>query len=504
MGFFGGRKKGKGAKDGDGGKLPTGADAAEGTPSPDDGPPTFSEKDIISARKWFKQANKLIEDRNYEYAIECFLTGLKFWPEAVEEAHLPLRGAAYARRDIGGKKPSKIEEMKHPMTGKDPLQALLNAEWRWSRDPTQISYIGGIVKNAARGRYEETLLFIAPIYFDAAKNAKKLSKDPFVLLYKSYDDAGNRCEVRGDLKRAIAFFEGGLTVLEVLNQLGGLNSPYRTELKDLTTKVTIIKGKYGSGEDFRGSIKDSDAQRDIHDRERMVMDGARLEELINDAREGWRANPAVTAKLIHLVDLLCRDETPEREEEAIKLLDDEFASGDNYNYKVRSDDIRTKLLRRRIRQAAAAGDKQALRQAQIEQLKFELRVFKERADKYPTDNKIKFELGKRLVQARSYDQAIPMLQEARNDPKNRTGCMLLIGRCFLEKGLHSQAINSLNQAIGEHELIGDDLGKSLYYWLGRACEAASKPEDAAKAFGQVIQWDYNYKDVRKRLEALEE
>ncbi len=122
----------------------------------------------------------------------------------------------------------------------------------------------------------------------------------------------------------------------------------------------------------------------------------------------------------------------------------------------------------------------------------------------PTDNKVKFELGKRLFQARGYDQAIPMLQEARNDPKNRTACMLLIGRCFLEKGLHSQAITSLNQAIEEHELIGDELGKSLYYWLGRSCEAAGKTEDAAKAFGQVIQWDYNYKDVRQRLEALEE
>ena len=188
----------------------------------------------------------------------------------------------------------------------------------------------------------------------------------------------------------------------------------------------------------------------------------------------------------------------------MKLLDEEFASGGNYNYKVRSDEIRSKLFRRRIRQAAAAGDKQGARQIQIEQLKFELKVFKERVEKYPTDNRIKFELGKRMFQARSYDQAIPMLQEARNDPKNRTSCMLLIGRCFLEKGLHSQAITSLNQAISEHELIGDDLGKSLYYWLGRAFEAAGKTEDAAKAFGQVIQWDYNYKDVRRRLEALEE
>ena len=48
-------------------------------------------------------------------------------------------------------------------------------------------------------------------------------------------------------------------------------------------KVTIIKGKYGSDEDFRSSVKDSDSQRDLRDRERMVMDGGRLEELIEAA-----------------------------------------------------------------------------------------------------------------------------------------------------------------------------------------------------------------------------
>ena len=97
-----------------------------------------------------------------------------------------------------------------------------------------------------------------------------------------------------------------------------------------------------------------------------------------------------------------------------------------------------------------------------------------------------------------------MLQEARNDPKNRIVCMLLIGRSFFEKGLSSQAVAALNQAIEEHELGGDDLGKELYYWLGRSSEGARKTEEAIKAYGQVIQWDYNYRDVRERLAQLEE
>ncbi len=505
MGLFGARKKHKNSQAAPGGKNGSGGDTPSGESSPsEDGRLQFSDKDITTARKWFKQAAKLTKDRNYDYAIECFLTGLKFWPEAVEEGHQPLRAAAYARWETGGKKPGTLEAMKHSMSGRDAVQALLNAEWLWARDPNSLSYMEGMVKSAAKAKCEQTLLFIGPIYFEAAKNAKKLSKDPFLLLRKSYAETGERCERRGDLKRATQLFEGALTVLQVLRTLARTSMEFDRELTDLATRVTIIKGKYDSAEDFRTSVKDSDAQKDIHDRERMVIDEKRLDELIAQARKDWKANPQVTAKLVNLVDLLCRHEINEREAEAVRLLDQQYSSTNNYSYKSRADDIRMKQLRREVRQTTAGGNKDAGRQAQREQLKFELGIFKERVDQYPTDNRLKFEYGRRLFRARKLDQAIPMLQEARNDPKNRTVCMLLIGRCFFEKGFASQAIASFNQAIEEHELIGDDLGKELHYWLGRACESAGKQEEAERAYGQVIQWDYNYKDVRGRLEALEQ
>jgi len=50
----------------------------------------------------------------------------------------------------------------------------------------------------------------------------------------------------------------------------------------------------------------------------------------------------------------------------------------------------------------------------------------------------------------------------------------------------------------------DDLGKQLHYWLGRTYEGAGQTEDALKVYGQLIQWDYNYRkgDVRKRIDEL--
>ncbi len=502
MALFGGRKKNNKPQptgNGESGDAAPPADAEAAQCAA----PEFSEKTIAAARKWFQQAAKLVSDRNYDYAIESYLSGLKFWPEAVEEGHQPLRAAAVARRETGGKKAGALEKMKRATSGKDAVEALLNAEWLWTRDPSSMAHMESMVKNAAKAKLEATLLFIAPIYFESAKVAKKISKNPFLLLRKSYNELGERCETRGDFKLAVKFYQGTLTVLDVLRSLTRATMEFDHELTDLATRITIMKGKYDTGVDFRASMKDTDAQKDIHDRERMVMDGARLEELIEDARQDRQDNPQVSAKLLHLIDLLCRDESKERQEQAIKLLDDEHATSENYTYKQRADDIRMKRLRRKVREVAATKDKNATRQAQVEQLKFELSVFKERAEAYPTDNKIKFEYGKRLLRARKIDAAIPMLQEARNDPKNRVACMLYIGQCFVEKALHAQAISTLKQAIKEYELAGDNLSKELHYWLGRANEAAGKKDDAAEAFGQVIQWDYNYKDVRTRLEGLE-
>jgi tetratricopeptide (TPR) repeat protein len=46
----------------------------------------------------------------------------------------------------------------------------------------------------------------------------------------------------------------------------------------------------------------------------------------------------------------------------------------------------------------------------------------------------------------------------------------------------------------------------MHYWLGRSYEASGQREAAIQAYGQIIQWDYNYRqgDVRQRLEALQQ
>ncbi len=500
MALFG-KKKNKEAKS----AAPTASDAAPSTAgeTPENGRRELSKKDQDNARKWFAQGRKLFDDRNYDYAIESYLEGLKLWPEAVEEGHQLLRVAAVARTDKGGKKPGTFESMKRSMSGKDPHVAMLNAAWLWSHEPSNVAYMEGMIKNVHKAGYEDVLLWMGPIYFEACKNEKKLSRERFLLLKTAYADLGARCEERGDFEKALNFFQGCFTVLQVLNNLSGQNQQFSKELQDMATKITIMKGKYDSGDDFRSSMKDADSQKDIQDRERLVVDQDRLGGLIDAARKAWEADRSVSGKLMTLVELMCRKEDDAREKEAIELLLAEYESTEDYRFKLRADDIRLKRLRRKVRQATDAKDPDAAKKAAISLLRLELTSFKERIEQYPTDNKIKFHYGRMLVKARKFDDAIPVLQDARSDAKNRLACMSLIGRCFFEKGYFSQAITTYNQAISGSEMTGDDLAKELHYWLGRSCEEAGNTDEAKAAYGQVIQWDYNFKDARSRLSELE-
>ena len=59
--------------------------------------PTFTDTEIAKARRWFEKGQELAEKKNYDYAIESYISGLAFWPEAVEEGHKPCRAAALFR-----------------------------------------------------------------------------------------------------------------------------------------------------------------------------------------------------------------------------------------------------------------------------------------------------------------------------------------------------------------------------------------------------------------------
>ena len=459
-------------------------------------------EDRGKAAKWFERARDLGGKRQFDYAIEYYIDGLAYWPDAVEEACKPLHGCAVARRQTGGKKPGLKDTMRRSLNDKDPKRALMNALWLFAHDPENAGYIDGVVRNASRYRAEDSAKWAGGILLKALESNPKATAKQFQTLAELLEQLADRATDREDGTFGVEVYRMGIETVHLWQRRFPKDRALEKKLKDLSTKLTILKGKYQNGESFRDSIADRDTQVDLHDEHRSMQAEDRHDELVAKAEEAFKQNPDDGRALESLINLLCRREQEEQETRAIGILVNEYNRTGSYGRKQAADNIRIKQLGRKVRLAAKAGDEQAAKQSQIDALRFELKVFRERVEKYPTDNRIKYDYAVRLFRAGRFDDAIPLFQGARSDPKNRAACGMYLGRCFFRKGYQDQAVSALEEAIAQHQFGDDDLAKAMRYWLGRAQEAAGKVDAARKSFGDLLQLDYNYGDVRARMDAL--
>jgi len=463
---------------------------------------TTSEADKSKAAKWFLRARELGDKRQFDYAIEYYVNGLEFWPDAVEEGCKPLHGCAVARRQTGGKKPGFKDTMKRSMSDKDPKRALGNAFWLFGHDPDNISYLEGIVKSGVRLGAAEAAKWSAGVLVRALEATSKSTPKQCQSVAGLLEQLGDAAVEHDQAAFAVGVFEMGVTALNLWHKRNPKDRNAENSVRNLSTKLTILKGKYSAGDSFRGSMADGERQSELHDKDRAVQSEDRLAALVAKAEERFKSNPDDERNLRELVDLLCRHEAEKDETRAITLLTEEFERTGDYRHKRMADDISIKQLSRRARQAAKSGNENALKEALVVALKFELSSYKERVERYPTDNRYKFEYGVRLFRAGRFDDAIPLFQAARSDPRSRTECALYLGRCFYRKSYFSQAITTLQDEIAHYEFSDDELAKGLLYWLARAHEGTGDVAAARDSYGKILQVDYNFKDVRAKLDAL--
>lgn len=461
-----------------------------------------SESDQLKAQKWFQRARELGDKRQFDYAIEYYVNGLEFWPDAVEDACKAVHGCGVARRQLGGKKPGLKDTMKRSMTDKDPRKAFLNSLWLFGHDPDNYGYVEGVFRNAGKLRAEDAAMWAGGIAVKSLESTAKASSKQFQQIVRLHEELGDRAAERGERDFAVEAYQAGVNTLSIWRRRVPKDPNIEKALKDLSTKLTILKGKYEKGASYRESIADSESQQERHDRDRSMQSAERVDELITAAELKYEQDPQHPGHLTALVELLCRRELETEELKAIGLLVNHYKQTEDYRWKQQADDIRMKQLGRQTRQAAKAGHNDGLREAQVSQLRFELRVFKDRVERYPTDTRVKFEYALRCFRAGRFDDAIPLLQAARVDPKNRAACGLYLGRCFFRKGYHAQAISALQETCDAYDNVDDDLGKSLYYWLARCQQESDHKDDAKKTYGKILQLDYNYRDVRARLDGL--
>ncbi len=434
-------------------------------------------------KAFFKRAEEVAATGNWDFAIQMYIDGLRREPGNIERGHQPLREVSLKRKASGGKPAGIFEAMKYK-AAKDPVESLTNAEFLLAKDPGNVTHMVTVFKAAIKVEDHAVINWIGDLVLAAMREAKKPNKVTCKMLAKALGGVGENA-------KALAAVD-----------LARVAHPNDGELETMAGKLAALaamdKGKYQ--ESFTKSIDNMDEQIKHSQKDQFVHDDDYIQHEIDQARAEYEQAPTVPGKINALADALLKIEEESYENEAIDVLTKAFEESDSYRYKVRIDDIRIRQFRRRAKKIRDRGDKQATRDITVKILAFELKMYAERAKNYPTDLSIKFELGKRQLLAGKVDDAIGSLQKAQRDPKRRLTAMTLLGRAFAKKEWHSEAVETFERVL-EHELT-ENRAKDVHYHLASSLEAMGETGKALEHLSRVAQIDYNYLDVRERIEAL--
>jgi tetratricopeptide (TPR) repeat protein len=458
-------------------------------------PEEANDQELTKARSFFERARKFAGMNNLDYAIDMYLQGLQHAPDALEEGHLALAELGLARQSKGGKKPSMMERVKR-LRGKTSLEQMLNAEYLWVKDPDHLPYAEAMLKAAVSGGYRRTAGWIANLVFQKNNASPKPSFQTYVLLKDSY-------AALGDFDKALAACQRAV-------RLKPDNAELADAFKNLSAELTMVRGKYATEGDFRQSIKDREAQEKLHAQSGVVKTEDFRLSAVEEARKKLAKNPELPMNIFNLAEALSEMGTDEAENEAIGLLERSCEKTKDFSFKQRAGLVRMKQLRRKIRRAKAAFEKNRddeKAKGRLEELtsqlqKTELEHYRLCMENYPTDLGAKYEYGTRLVRNKHYNEAIPLFQEAQKDPRRKISAMDKIGLCFFMKGWYADAIDVFNQAIEAHQVKDDTVGKDLRYNLARAYEEDGKAEKALEIFRKIAQLDFGYRDVSERVDRL--
>lgn len=485
MALFGfGKKKGGGS--GGGSSAPAGGEGG-------------SHRDLRKARKFFDYAETVADTKNYDYSVDCYINGLRHDPDNLTR-HEALHEVA-KRRKVSDGKPQKVKSL-----GNEPLDKMLTAEKTWAFDPINAAHAAKTMEYAVEAdqvegeeaNLSEIALWAGGLALDFNAGSSKPDRKIYLKLAELFEHIHHYDMAITAVKRALHMKE---------------DDTLRGRLKDLEAQNYTQRSSTEEGKDFRQNIKDADEQSMIQ--AELDTTGSQIEKLIAARRAEYEEDTDDLDKLGKLVEALLRPQENDKDKEAITLLMKAYEQTGQYRFKTRAGDVKIKQFNRILRSLAdkaKAGDEDAKAkyyEGMKRRLAFELQEYADRVKNYPTDLKLKFELGKRQFQAGQFDDAIGNFQQSKAEPKSRGYSHLFLGKAFVNKGWLDEAADTLGQGIAQHPAPDDNLGKELRYDkmvlhmdLFKKSNDPEQLKQAQALASELLQSDISYKDIRAKMDEI--
>ena len=493
MAIFGWKKSGGGDQGGEGTPPGAGGNGSGG------GVPREPEK----AAKFFTHARTAHDSTNYEYAMQLWLGGLRFDPGSMNGTESFLRSAQAFVGESGGKRPGK--DVANAISGRTEVDKYLGALLDWAVKP-QDSGIGVKAFELAAGlQLAEPAYFVGEFVLGAAMQDKKPRKDVLVKVMDCFAKLGA--------------FDRALKAGEFAYRLDNTDGALGAHVRNLAAQATMNRGGYdktGEAGGFRANIRDADKQRQLDESERIVKTDEVKDRVLAGAEEEFKKRADDIPTLKRLVQALTERGRPEDEERALQVLGEAYERTQQYEFRSRAGEIRLRRQLRPVRELRARAEtnpndqalKEQLHAAETAYIEAEVAELLAKAEAYPTDLTIKFELGGRLYKLGKHWEAIEQLQEAQNEPKNRADALRYMAYAFLKVDYLDESIETFKRALETKDLLPNqllELRYGLLLALLKRAETArdlAAAEEADKLASSIAMQQISYKDIRQLREKI--
>jgi tetratricopeptide (TPR) repeat protein len=445
-------------------------------------------------RMLYNRGYEAFQRDNFDYAIEMFTQILTKEPH-VFEIRKTLRaaqsgkcgsGGGFLKRWTSNASASPLIAKGQLALRKSPLDAVVIAEHILNADANSAPGHKLLAEAALAADMPREAVMSLEILVKNAPKDKELSFQ----LAEALANSGEK--TRGE------------QVLAVLQREYPTDAEISGKLKDLSARKTLDEGGYAALEGGKGSYRDVLRNKEesvkLEQEKRQVKAEDAADNLMKDWENRLKAEPNNLKMLRNLAELH-RDKG---EFDKALTYYERMTTVDGGNDSSLLKQIADVKLRK-FDKSIAALDTTAvdyadhLGQLKAEKQNFQLEECKARAERYPTDLLIRFELGVLYFDAGKITEAMQEFQKAQANPNKKVQAITYLAKCFEKKSMYDLAARRLQEVLKE-KLVFDEEKKDLIYTLGTVYEKMGKKNESIEQFKIIYESDMGYRDVAKRVE----
>jgi tetratricopeptide (TPR) repeat protein len=445
-------------------------------------------------REQYEKGKAAFDRKNFDYAIALFNQILEQEPgfydcrEALRASQFKKAGGGggFFKRMLSGAGSQPLLARGQLALMKEPVDALKIAEQILNGDPNSAAAHKLLGEAAMLVDLPKTAILSLEIAVKHSPKDEDIKKN----LARAYSAAGEGDKAEAIFAELMRLHPGDLR----LDQ----------ELKDISAKKTLSEGGYEALSDGTGSyrdiLKDKDKAVAMEQEGRQVKTEDLTKKEIAKYEEQLAREPNNLKLLRNVAELYAQQNEFDKALETYQRIVAQEGNTDASLQKVISETT-IKRFNHAIEQLdpKAPGAAEKIQQLEGERNAFLLADCEQRAEKYPNDLVIRFELGKIYFETGKTREAIKEFQKAQNNPNKRLQSLSYLGQCFARLGMNDMAARSLQNALKEKSVF-DDEKKEMIYALALILDKMGKKEEAMDQYKQIYEVDSGYKDIAEKVE----